>query len=117
MLSVSRLLKTLRMALCPSFSRFCFCFSPGSLTPLSFVQFSHYVDESTAKSKGLVSSTKDRFTLRADDFTKLSAAGRGRDSFRVRSKKQYTTHVAVYVIMMFLAAFCRTLKYDILALI
>ncbi|KIM77861.1 glycoside hydrolase family 16 protein [Piloderma croceum F 1598] len=56
----------------------------------------HYVDESTAKSKGLVSSTKDRFTLRADDFTKLSAKGRGRDSLRVRSKKQYTTHVAVF---------------------
>jgi len=102
------------------FRSFCFCISSASLTPFLFIQSSHYVDENTAKSKGLASSTKDRFTLRADDFTKVSADGHGRDSFRVRSKKQYTTHVAVYVIIMFPAkfcTFCSSLNHDILALI
>jgi hypothetical protein len=57
----------------------------------------NYVNESTAKSKGLVRTTGNSITLRADDTTRLSAKGPGRDSVRVRSNKSYTTHVAVCV--------------------
>lgn len=55
----------------------------------------NYVDKATAQSLGLVSSTNNSFVLRADHTTTLSANGPGRNSFRIQSNNQYTTHVAV----------------------
>jgi hypothetical protein len=37
----------------------------------------------------------DTFILRADSFAVLSPTGPGRNSFRLKSNNQYTTHVAV----------------------
>ena len=34
--------------------------------------------------------------MRADDTTVLSSSGPGRNSVRIRSNNQYTTHVVVY---------------------
>ncbi|KIM85960.1 glycoside hydrolase family 16 protein [Piloderma croceum F 1598] len=56
----------------------------------------NYVNESTAVSKGLVAYTSNSFTLRADDTTRLPGNCPGRDSVRIRSKKTYTTHVAIF---------------------
>ena len=74
-----------------------FSLAMGADTDASGRSIRNYVDENTAKSKGLVRTTSNSITLRADDTTKLSANGPGRDSVRVRSNKSYTTHVAVCV--------------------
>ncbi|KAF5344996.1 hypothetical protein D9756_011303 [Leucocoprinus leucothites] len=57
----------------------------------------NYVDQSTAVSQGLVNqASSTSFIVRADDRTVLNPNGAGRNSVRIRSKKTYTTHVAVF---------------------
>ncbi|EGO00838.1 glycoside hydrolase family 16 protein [Serpula lacrymans var. lacrymans S7.3] len=56
----------------------------------------NYVDDATAQRSGLVSVSGNTVTLRADDKAVLSANGPGRDSFRIESNAQYTTHVAIF---------------------
>ena len=55
----------------------------------------NYVDQATALADGLVSSTAETFTLRADYTTVLSTTGPGRNSVRIKSNDAYTTHLAV----------------------
>ncbi|OJA13654.1 hypothetical protein AZE42_06891 [Rhizopogon vesiculosus] len=56
----------------------------------------NYVNETVAKALNLTFATDETFILRADDFTVLNAKGAGRDSVRIRSNNQYTTHVTVF---------------------
>ncbi|KAI6135709.1 glycoside hydrolase family 16 protein [Pisolithus croceorrhizus] len=56
----------------------------------------NYVTEATAQADGLVSVSGNQVTLRADSTTILSSSGPGRNSFRLQSNAQYTTHVAVF---------------------
>ncbi|KAI0638992.1 2 beta-glucan [Trametes polyzona] len=56
----------------------------------------NYVDQQTALSKNLTFATDNSFIMRADSFSKLDPAGPGRDSVRIQSNAQYTTHVSVY---------------------
>ena len=56
----------------------------------------NYVNESYAVEKGLASVKGNTFTMRADYTTVLDPNGPGRDSVRIKSVKQYTTHLAVY---------------------
>ncbi|KAA1476410.1 2 beta-glucan [Dentipellis sp. KUC8613] len=56
----------------------------------------NYVDQATAQSQGLATVSGSNFILRADDTTVLSASGPGRNSVRLQSNKQYSTHVAVF---------------------
>ncbi|KAF9558460.1 glycoside hydrolase family 16 protein [Agrocybe pediades] len=55
-----------------------------------------FLDQQTSKSRNLTYATSDTFILRADFQTVLDPRGPGRDSFRIKSKKSYTTHVAVF---------------------
>jgi len=55
-----------------------------------------YVDQPTAQRLNLTFASSDTFILRADSTTMLTASGPGRNSVRIRSKKAYTTHVAVF---------------------
>ncbi|KAF9218745.1 glycoside hydrolase family 16 protein [Gyrodon lividus] len=56
----------------------------------------NYVSEATAQADGLVSVWGNQVVLRADSTTTLSPSGPGRNSFRLESNAQYTTHVAVF---------------------
>ncbi|PFH48249.1 glycoside hydrolase family 16 protein [Amanita thiersii Skay4041] len=56
----------------------------------------NYVSQSTAQSQNLTFASSNSFILRADFKTVLSPSGPGRNSVRIRSKKTYTTHVAVF---------------------
>ncbi|KAF9528602.1 glycoside hydrolase family 16 protein [Crepidotus variabilis] len=56
----------------------------------------NYVDQNTAKSQNLSYASADTFIVRADYKTVLSSSGAGRNSVRIRSKKTYTNHVAVF---------------------
>ncbi|KIM55449.1 glycoside hydrolase family 16 protein [Scleroderma citrinum Foug A] len=56
----------------------------------------NYVTQATAQAGGLVSVSGNQVTLRADSTTVLSSSGPGRNSFRIQSNAQYTTHVAVF---------------------
>ncbi|KIM58360.1 glycoside hydrolase family 16 protein [Scleroderma citrinum Foug A] len=56
----------------------------------------NYVSESTAQSSGLVSVSGNQVTLRADSTNVLNPSGPGRNSFRLETYDQYTTHVAVF---------------------
>ena len=58
--------------------------------------FRNYVDEATAQSLNLTYATSNTFIMRADDTTVLTSTGPGRNSVRIRTNNQYTTHVAVY---------------------
>ncbi|KZP26125.1 glycoside hydrolase family 16 protein [Athelia psychrophila] len=58
--------------------------------------FVTYVDEATAQSDGLISSTSASFRMGADSTTTLSPTGAGRNSVRIKSNAAYTTHVAVF---------------------
>ncbi|KAI0260898.1 2 beta-glucan [Gloeopeniophorella convolvens] len=58
-----------------------------------------YVSESTAQSSGLAYVSGGNFFIRADDTTKLSASGPGRNSVRIMSNKQWDQHVTVYNIL------------------
>ncbi|OJA16778.1 hypothetical protein AZE42_03308 [Rhizopogon vesiculosus] len=55
-----------------------------------------YVDQATAQSLNLTYATTDTFIMRADDTTVLTSTDPGRNSVRIRSNNQYTTHVAVF---------------------
>ena len=55
----------------------------------------NYVDEATARAKNLTYANGNTLILRTDFQTVLQSSGPGRDSVRIRSKKTYTTHVAV----------------------
>lgn len=55
------------------------------------------MDQATALAQNLTFSSGDHFVIRADHTTKLSAGGPGRNSVRLQSNKQYTTHVTVSV--------------------
>lgn len=59
--------------------------------------YSNYVTQADAQSLGLATVSGSNFILRADSTTTLSASGPGRNSFRIVSNKQYTTHVSMYV--------------------
>lgn len=54
-----------------------------------------YVDQATALSKNLTYASGDTFIMRADHTTTLTASGPGRNSIRIQSNKQYSTHVVV----------------------
>ncbi|KAF8128986.1 glycoside hydrolase family 16 protein [Boletus edulis] len=56
----------------------------------------NYVDQATAQSLNLTYATSNTFIMRADDTTVLSSSGPGRNSVRIRTNNQYTTHVAVF---------------------
>ncbi|KAG8761818.1 hypothetical protein FRC12_009311 [Ceratobasidium sp. 428] len=55
----------------------------------------NYVNQATAVSQNLTYTDSDTLILRADHQKVLSASGPGRNSVRIQSKKQYTTHVQV----------------------
>jgi hypothetical protein len=55
----------------------------------------NYVDQATALQKGLASATTNSFQIRCDATTTLTPSDPGRDSVRVRSRKQYDNHVVV----------------------
>lgn len=59
----------------------------------------NYVDSTTAMQQNLTFASSDHFILRADSKTILSASGPGRNSIRLRSNKQYTTSVMVWVMV------------------
>ncbi|EPQ56434.1 laminarinase [Gloeophyllum trabeum ATCC 11539] len=56
----------------------------------------NYVDQATAQADNLTYASGDTFILRADYTTTLSASGPGRNSVRLQSNAQYSTHVAVF---------------------
>ncbi|KAN0124237.1 glycoside hydrolase [Russula decolorans] len=56
----------------------------------------NYVTQEQARSRGLATVNGNSFILRADDTTKLSPGGNGRDSFRITSNNRYGTHVSVF---------------------
>ncbi|CAE6419931.1 unnamed protein product [Rhizoctonia solani] len=55
----------------------------------------NYVDQSTAISKNLTFASGNTFIMRADSTTTLSPSGPGRNSVRIQSKKQWSTHVEI----------------------
>ncbi|KAF6746910.1 glycoside hydrolase family 16 protein [Ephemerocybe angulata] len=55
-----------------------------------------YVDQATSRSRNLTYASSNSFVLRADSTTTLSPSGPGRQSVRIRTKKTYQTHVAVF---------------------
>ncbi|TFK24816.1 glycoside hydrolase family 16 protein [Coprinopsis marcescibilis] len=55
-----------------------------------------YVDQNTSRNRNLTFSSSNSFILRTDYTTVLSANGPGRGSVRIKSKKLYTTHVAIF---------------------
>ena len=80
----------------PSHGRVYVSWFSSSLPSLIF-RARNYVDQPTAQRLNLTFASSDAFILRADSTTMLSASGPGRNSVRIRSKKAYTTHVAVFV--------------------
>ncbi|KII86586.1 glycoside hydrolase family 16 protein [Plicaturopsis crispa FD-325 SS-3] len=54
-----------------------------------------YVDKATAQIGNLTYASDTTFILRADDTTTLAATDPGRNSVRLKSTKQYSTHVIV----------------------
>ncbi|KAF8432247.1 2 beta-glucan [Boletus edulis BED1] len=56
----------------------------------------NYLSQSAAQSAGLYSVSGNTVTLRADHTTVLSPSGAGRNSFRIMSNNQYSTHVAIF---------------------
>ncbi len=58
---------------------------------------SNYVSENAALSGGLatVSGDNNNFIIRTDNTTVLSASGPGRNSVRIISNNQYSTHVSM----------------------
>ncbi|KAJ3534323.1 hypothetical protein NMY22_g6974 [Coprinellus aureogranulatus] len=57
---------------------------------------SKYVDQNTSRNQNLTYASSNSFVLRTDFKTTLGSGGSGRPSVRIRSKKTYTTHVAVF---------------------
>ncbi|KAF9035228.1 endo-1,3(4)-beta-glucanase [Panaeolus papilionaceus] len=56
----------------------------------------NYVDQPTSRSQNLTYAFDDTFILRTDFTTVLDPNGPGRNSVRIRTKKTYTTHAAVF---------------------
>ncbi|KAF9035192.1 endo-1,3(4)-beta-glucanase [Panaeolus papilionaceus] len=56
----------------------------------------NYVDQNTSRNQNLTYASGNTFILRADYRNTLNPSGPGRNSVRIRSKKTYTTHVAVF---------------------
>ncbi|KAF9445875.1 glycoside hydrolase family 16 protein [Macrolepiota fuliginosa MF-IS2] len=56
----------------------------------------NYVDQATAMAQNLTFAGHTSSIIRADFKTVLDPNGPGRNSVRIRSKKTYTTHVAVF---------------------
>ncbi|TFK51707.1 endo-beta-glucanase [Heliocybe sulcata] len=56
----------------------------------------NYVNQATAQADNLTYASGNTFILRADHTTTLSSSGPGRNSVRLQSNAQYTTHVAVF---------------------
>ncbi|KAF9232412.1 glycoside hydrolase family 16 protein [Melanogaster broomeanus] len=56
----------------------------------------NYVSQAAAQADGLVQVSGNQVILRADSTTTLDASGPGRNSFRLQSNAQYTTHVAIF---------------------
>ncbi|KAF9231464.1 hypothetical protein BU15DRAFT_82375 [Melanogaster broomeanus] len=56
----------------------------------------NYVSQATAQADVLVQVSGNQVILRADSTTTLDASGPGRNSFRLQSNAQYTTHLAVF---------------------
>jgi hypothetical protein len=56
----------------------------------------NYVDQTTALSQNLTYASHDAFVLRADYTTTLDPTGAGRNSFRIRSNKEYKDGVMVF---------------------
>lgn len=56
----------------------------------------NYVDMETSKRENLTYASADTFILRTDYKTVLDPAGPGRNSVRIKSKKAYRNHVAVF---------------------
>jgi hypothetical protein len=79
------------------------CVSAHSCTSLNVIFCSltwkpatrNYVDKATAQAQNLTFASSDTFILRADYKTTLSPSGPGRNSVRLLSNNQYSTHVAV----------------------
>ncbi|KAL5510983.1 hypothetical protein ACEPAG_3702 [Sanghuangporus baumii] len=59
----------------------------------------NYVNQATALAQNLTFATDSTFVIRGDHNTVLSASGPGRNSVRLQSNKQWTTHVAVFDIV------------------
>lgn len=59
----------------------------------------NYVNEATALAKNLTFATDSTFIIRGDHNTVLSASGPGRNSVRIQSNKQWSTHVDVFDIV------------------
>ncbi|KAG8960023.1 hypothetical protein FRC03_007136 [Tulasnella sp. 419] len=55
----------------------------------------NYVNQATALAQNLTYASNNAFVIRADYKTRLNPNGPGRNSVRVRSKKQWKTHVIV----------------------
>jgi len=55
-----------------------------------------YVDQSTALADNLTYTSDDTLIMRVDDTTVLSASDAGRNSVRIKSNAEYTTHVVVF---------------------
>ncbi|KAF7307669.1 Glycoside hydrolase family 16 protein [Mycena kentingensis (nom. inval.)] len=57
----------------------------------------NYVNKATAQAQNLTFASANKFVLRADAHTVISdSSGTGRNSVRIRTNAQYTTHVAVF---------------------
>ncbi|KAG5643438.1 hypothetical protein DXG03_000911 [Asterophora parasitica] len=56
----------------------------------------NYVDRATAQAQNLTYASGNTFILRTDSTTVLSPDGPGRNSVRIKTKKVYKTHVAVF---------------------
>ncbi|KAH9945470.1 endo-beta-glucanase [Epithele typhae] len=56
----------------------------------------NYLSQEDAISRSLTIARDDSLIIRADSAAVLRAGGPGRDSVRLRSNKQYTTHVTVW---------------------
>jgi hypothetical protein len=54
------------------------------------------VNETVAIAQNLTFASADAFVLRADSTNTVSSSARGRNSVRIQSYSQYTTHVAVF---------------------
>ncbi|KAF8590993.1 glycoside hydrolase family 16 protein [Ramaria rubella] len=55
----------------------------------------NYLSQADALAKNLTFASGNTFIMRADDTTVLSASGPGRNSVRIQSNAQYSTHVVV----------------------
>ena len=66
-----------------------------SLSLFSQLHNRNYVNQATALAQNLTYANGNTLILRADYKTKLSSGGAGRNSVRIQSVKQYTTHVLV----------------------